>query len=289
MKHGHMRILQPGDERALDDFLRRHADSSLLLRSNSLAAGLHDDGRPLQATYLATFEGEQMTAVVAHTWNGNLLLQAPSGVGELARAAVLQTARPIAGVLGPWNQVSSVLVELDLNDAPTSIRSREDLFAVALDAVRIPNALAANEVAFRRATSDDLELLAMWRREFRLAVLREPDQPELLASSRADVSRSQAAGNAFVLAQDGTPISACFFSATHPECVQSGGVWTPPALRSKGFARAVVAGALLAARSQGVQRSVLFTGENNVAARTAYLSLGYERVGDYGLVLFRDG
>jgi predicted GNAT family acetyltransferase len=47
-----------------------------------------------------------------------------------------------------------------------------------------------------------------------------------------------------------------------------------------------VAGALLAARERGVARSILFTGVENRAAQAAYRALGYERIGDYGLVLF---
>ena len=58
-------------------------------------------------------------------------------------------------------------------------------------------------------------------------------------------------------------------------------------MRSQGFARAAVAGALLAARERGVPRSVLFTEEDNHPAKAAYRALGYQRVGDYGMVMFR--
>jgi predicted GNAT family acetyltransferase len=70
-----------------------------------------------------------------------------------------------------------------------------------------------------------------------------------------------------------------------PDVVQIGGVYTPPALRSRGYARAVVAGSLAAAAAMGVGRSILFTGRDNVAARRAYESIGYRRIGDYGLVV----
>jgi predicted GNAT family acetyltransferase len=35
----------------------------------------------------------------------------------------------------------------------------------------------------------------------------------------------------------------------------------------------------------GVGRSILFTGRDNAAARRAYESIGYRRIGDYGLVV----
>src|SRR2546425_12835478 len=70
-----------------------------------------------------------------------------------------------------------------------------------------------------------------------------------------------------------------------PEIVQIGGVWTPPELRGRGYGRAVVAGSLLAARERNVRRAVLFADPRNTAAQRAYLVLGFELVGDYGLVL----
>jgi predicted GNAT family acetyltransferase len=47
----------------------------------------------------------------------------------------------------------------------------------------------------------------------------------------------------------------------------------------------VVAGSLLAARAQGARRAVLFTDDDNLPAQRAYIALGFERVGDYGLVI----
>lgn len=78
------------------------------------------------------------------------------------------------------------------------------------------------------------------------------------------------------------------YNAALPEIVQIGGVWTPPELRGRGYGRAVVAASLLAARDDGVQRAVLFTGERNVAAQRAYAALGFRRIDDWGIVLFSD-
>jgi len=75
------------------------------------------------------------------------------------------------------------------------------------------------------------------------------------------------------------------FNAMLPEMVQIGGVWTPAEFRGRGYARALVAGSLAAAREQGVRRAVLFANPANAAARAAYLAIGFEIVGDYGLVL----
>ena len=78
------------------------------------------------------------------------------------------------------------------------------------------------------------------------------------------------------------------FNATADDTVQVGGVWTPPALRNRGYGRAVVAGALLTARAEGARRGVLFTAETNVAAQRAYEALGFARSGDWALVFLAE-
>jgi uncharacterized protein len=280
-----IQILQPGDEAQLERFLRRYADSSQFLRSNALVGGLRDEGRPYQGTYAARIEGGEITAVVAQVWNGNLLLQAPAGAVELARAAL---RRPIGGVIGPWEQVTEVLNGLGLAAVPATLNSREILYGLELSALRVPPSLESGALRCRRSAAAELDQLVAWRREFRVEAIGETDGPALLETSREQVTRSLEGGNLFVLLEQERPVATCSFNAWHPESVQIGGVWTPRATRSRGYARSVVAGALLIARSEGVTRSVLFTGETNAAAQTAYQALGYARIGDYGLVLFRE-
>ena len=84
----------------------------------------------------------------------------------------------------------------------------------------------------------------------------------------------------------GIPVSCCSFNARLPDMVQIGGVFTPSQHRQRGYARAVVAGALLEARRQGVAAAILFTGSGNEAAQRAYLGIGFEAVGDYAITLF---
>jgi predicted GNAT family acetyltransferase len=71
-----------------------------------------------------------------------------------------------------------------------------------------------------------------------------------------------------------------------PDIVQLGGIYTPPRLRGRGYARAAVAASLLEARRRGAERAVLFTATPN--AERCYAAVGFRRVGDYALVLFAD-
>src|SRR6266851_7669584 len=96
-----LRVLQPGDETALDAFLVDHTDTSMFLRANARAAGLIDRGAPLEATYVAALEGGRITGVAAHCWNGMVLVQAPAHTGALACQAVRRSGRARGDDLAP--------------------------------------------------------------------------------------------------------------------------------------------------------------------------------------------
>ena len=82
----------------------------------------------------------------------------------------------------------------------------------------------------------------------------------------------------------GTIVATTAFNAHIPGMAQVGGVYTPPALRGRGYARCAVAGSLLDARLDGsAERAILFT--PNPAAARAYEAIGFRRSGDYALVM----
>jgi len=250
--------------------------------------GLVDRGVPYSGTYAAAFDGDAIVALAAHYWQGNLILEAPVRLAEVAHAAVAASGRSIAGLLGPWAQVKEARVALGLAEAPTSMDSPDELFALPLHQLRVPALLARADVRCRQPRADELEQVSQWRHDYSVELMGRSGNEALLAASRTEIARWQEEGRNFVLEVAGAVVSYSAYNASTPRCVQIGGVFTPPALRGRGFARAVVAGSLLAARTRGVERSILFTGVDNRAAQSAYRALGYERVGDYGLVLFAE-
>ena len=278
-----LRLLDSGDEATLEAFLRRHADSSMFLRSNARAAGLEYHGAPLEATYVAAFRGGVITAVAAHCWNGMILVQAPERVPDVARAAVEHSRRPVAGFSGPVDQVAAARRALGLDRAPAAKDSAERLYALSLDDLVVPPALASRAVACRHPEPHELDLLTRWRTAFSIEALGFAESPALAADARADILRHQRDGSHWILLDGGTPVSYSALNARLPDTVQIGGVWTPPEARGRGYARAVVAGSLLEVRRQGATRAVLFT--DDPAAERAYEAIGFRAVGVYGLVL----
>jgi predicted GNAT family acetyltransferase len=282
----HLRILTASDRSSLQAFLVGRLDTTLFLQSNLAAAGLADEGHPHQGTYVAAVDGDRWLAVAAHYNGGNVVVAGDIGVEDAARYAVQSSRRPVKGVIGVWAEALRVLDALAI-DRPLSLRSKENLYAVELADLRVPEPLAAGRVSCRPSSPDDLSKLTDWRLAFSTESLRQPATTAGRVAAHESVASAHALGRQWVLEDErGRPVATSSFNATTPRSVQVGGVFTPPDLRGQGFAKAVVAGSLLSARSVGASRSILFTGEENRPAQRAYQALGYERIGDYGILLF---
>ncbi|MCB0044554.1 MAG: GNAT family N-acetyltransferase [Caldilineaceae bacterium] len=281
-----IRLLQPGDEAALEAFLRPRWAASMFLLSNSRAAGLVNNDERGQGRYAAAFEDGKITGVVAHYWNGNLIPQCPGDeLDALWRLAAGD--RPVHGVLGPGEQAFSIIEALKPAPDRFMIKSRDKLYALELNDLRVPEPLATGAVQARRARPDDLGQLAAWRVAYNTELLETDDTPDLRRECAAGVKRQQEAGSLWVAVKDGGLLSMTGFNAQIQEAVQIGGVYTPPSARGRGYARMAVAQSLLDARNEGVSAAILFTGEINLPAQRAYESLGFRQVGDYAIILLR--
>ncbi len=288
MSDRRLKTLSLGDEGALREFLAPHEPSSLFLLSNTRAAGLVDRGQPLEGTYVAAIQDGRWVGVAAHFWNGMLVLQAPEpwALEGVARAALHRSGRSLRGFAGPRAQVDGALSALGFRERPTSLDSREKLYDLSFDRLQVPDALSSGRVLCRRPRSSELDLLAGWRAEFSVESLGVTDGEDLRAVSRTELARQNDDGSVWLALDGERPVSVSAFNARLPGIVQVGGVWTPPGLRGRGYARCAVAGSLLEARREGVERAVLFTAEENAPARAAYEALGFRVIGDYGLVIF---
>jgi GNAT superfamily N-acetyltransferase len=286
------RVLTAGDEERLEQFLAAHRDTSMFLRSNARRAGLVYEGAPFQAVHVGSFQGDTLTGVAAHAWNGLMLFQAPDGpdaVATLARACAERSERPVTGFAGPLAQVKAGRAALGLTDAPAAMDGCEWLYAMDLADIIVPDALRNGTIVCRPPRADERELLCEWRFAYDIETLGSPDSDETRERSTAFLDRQIADGDVWVAteaaAEAPMPVSLSAFNAALPDIVQLGGIYTPPALRGRGYAKAAVAHSLLMARERGASRAVLFT-ENPSAARS-YEAVGFRRTGDYSLVLLR--
>jgi uncharacterized protein len=285
MSDSEIRLLSAADQPRLEAFLQRYADSSLFLRFYLSKGGIIDRGEPLQGTYAVRVANGEITGVAMHSWQNVIFLQAPDDSAEIVRVAVKKTGRPILALVGPWSQVEAARIGLGLSERPLRKRSREDMFALNVSDL-VPAPMASRDVECRKAESRDLDLLREWRFRYEIESTGLADTEETRALAAKAIEGHIEREEAFVLEANHMLVSMCAFNARVPDTVQIGGVWTPPALRGRGYARMVVAGALQEAEQQGIGRAVLYTEEENIAARRAYEAIGFMRIGDYGVVVF---
>lgn len=254
----------------------------MMMRSNLRASGIVDGPRPYQGAYAARFKDGGIIAAAAHYWTGNIVFFAPGASTDLARFLTAHTARPIMGLIGPWADCIEAVAGLNVHhrtiDRPPH---REILYELTLAALVPP----AGDVVVRRATRDALQVLISWRVNYEIETLKYAPSPEVDARAEEVMTRLVDAGDCWLALKDGTPVAMTAFNGRLPEMVQVGGVHTPKPLRGRGYARAAVAGSLLDARREGARQAILFTEEQNLAARHVYELLGFKPIGDYGLIL----
>jgi RimJ/RimL family protein N-acetyltransferase len=277
-----IRLLGPGDEAALDAFLERHRDSSMILRSNVRLSGLEYRPAAFHGQYMAAFRGAEVVAVIAHAWNGMLIAQSPEQAGDVANTLLALSARRVHGLLGPREHVAAVSDALGLSEAPTQTRRDEILFGLELARLAPPK--LGESLEFRRFVPEDRATLIDWRVAYDIETMSGRDTPEARAAAAGWFDWQLAEGTARVATMGNVLVSMAAFSSSLPDMVQLGGIYTPPALRRRHFARATISAALLAARSAGVGRAVLFASDSS--AIRCYEALGFTQAGEFGLVLF---
>ena len=234
---------------------------------------------------MLAWRGDTVVGAAAHGWNDMLLVQADEAVGELASAVVASSGRTVTGLSGPLEQVVTARKVLGLAEQTALLDSDEVLMSLALDDLRVPRTLAEGRVRGRRAVKSDRDRLVAWRAAYLAEVAGKQPGAELDAEAADGIDASLAANCVWVVADDDAIVAMSAFNAELPDCVQIGGVYTPPALRGRGHARAAVAASLLDARARGVRRAVLFTAGGD--AETAYRALGFVATGRFGLVFLR--
>src|SRR5262245_52131338 len=239
------------DTSLLETFLALHRDSSMFLRANVRRAGLTYQGSPGEANYAGAFRDGHVVGVAAHCWNGMVLLQAPEHAAELARAAVEWSGRPVTGLSGPLEQVRQARSELDLDNADVALDGDEWLYALDLSQLVIPEQLSNETVVCRPPRPEERDALCAWRLAYDLELLGATDSPGTRRRSAEFLDAQIAEGNAWVAVVENTPVSLSAFNAVLPDIVQLGGIYTPPELRGRGFAKVVVAASLLVARDRG--------------------------------------
>lgn len=286
-----VRQLLDTDIQITDEFLEKHSESCLFMRSNIADAGLVYRGLRHQGDHYGAFMGEELIGVMGHYWNGNLMLQMDNddstAIKALAKESLnnaLFSNRSVRGIFGPDEQVQVLLKNTDLKKFAKKNQRKEHLLGMNLDELIMPEICFDPDYSIRLPVEADRELMNYWRYEFEIETGLSKNSPETKERVSDDVQHFMTNGRYWLFEYQKNPVSFVGFNAIITDTVQPGGVWTPPQQRNKGYARAATAMILQLAREEwGKTKSVLFT--NNPAAEKAYISLGYRFFGHYALIM----
>jgi GNAT superfamily N-acetyltransferase len=269
----------PKDRDALAAFLTRRIDGAMFPLANLRAHGLGEGDYALDHDHAMRFWWVGDDSIVALTRGGMLmaLLSGEPGLDDLRRVLAGQR---VSGAIGPAASIRPVLDALGLADLPCRRDADEPGFGIDLSDLRVPDLPGA---ALVPASASLLPMLLGWRAAYHVEVLGTPEA-DAVSRATADLDGYRTRDSFRVLTVEGVPVAMTAFNATLPEIVQIGSVYTPPRLRSRGYARQAVALHLVEARAKGVRRAVLFAASE--AATRAYLALGFRRTFPMALVLY---
>jgi predicted GNAT family acetyltransferase len=230
--------------------------------------------------WVATDGGETVAAAM-RTAPYNLLLARPRDQAALeALAAGIEEELP--GIVAAHPEVDDFTrIWTRTHEVEPRILRNQGIFALERVAP-VPRARGASRVA----TREDEPLLLDWMLAFGLEVLEEGDPGRAVASAIV-VHRLAADDSGFLLWEDGGDVvSLSGWGGPTPNGVRIGPVYTPPHLRGRGFATALVAELSQTLLDRGRRFCFLYTDLANPTSNAIYERIGYVRVAESAMVAF---
>ncbi len=268
----------PIDRPAIEAFLTDHIATSMFPLSNLRRHGM-EGGHTRAMQFWLRWKNGALTDVLPVTEEGMVFPQCPTAPWGEVKAVL--TGRLVKGLLGDSAQVAALRAALGLTQA-AGIDEAEPLYQLKLSKLEMPDCTG---FTLRRLSDAPRALINGWRSAYLSEVLPMPGQdPDVQAVQ--DVNGYLEADSHRVLYQGETPVAMTGFNAALPEAVQIGGVYTPPAGRSKGLARRAVALHLAEARAHGAEQATLFAASPQ--ACKAYEAIGFRRAGDFTILVYEE-
>ena len=263
------------DRAEIEAFLDRDLTRAMFPRANLDSYGMAG-GHRLSMRFWVSRAAGRIDGVLGTTEEGMILPVLPNGAEGVAEALA---GRPAIGVIGPPDQVQAILDATGLEPAPRVLDRVEPHFLLDLADLRVP------EGPGLLAPFEELgeETALAWLCDYNFATLGLPPEEARQRAART-LATVRGTGSHAILIDGIRPLSMTGCNAALPSIVQVGGVYTPPAYRSRGHARRAVALHLALARDGGVGQATLFA--SGPPAVRAYEAIGFRRIGDWRLALF---
>jgi uncharacterized protein len=206
----------------------------------------------------------------------NLLLSHGEVAAIPALAEELSTGGwKVPGVLGPSDLVESFASVWAQCQGCTSTRwVQQRIFR--LDQVLQPSRVPGTS---RLAEASDIELLAMWHRQFDKDV-RRTDGTMSPEEELKNAEKRVLEGKTYFWIRDTMPV--CMAAQARPTAngIAINGVFTPAEHRCRGYASALVAAVSQMSLDSGKKFCTLYTDLDNPTSNSIYQKIGYKPVGD---------
>jgi GNAT superfamily N-acetyltransferase len=268
------------------DFLQRAAP--LLLEDEArhnlilgVAGTLRDDPSVFTEYGLWVVEdGGDAVGAALRTPPYNLVLARPREPGALD-ALVAAIDDDLPGAVGALPEVEEFATAWSAKrGAKARRRMSQGVFALerVIPASAVPGAM-------RDADDDDRALLLEWLRAFGVEALRDEEPDEERLTGFVD-HRLRSSNAGLVLWHDDGPVSMAGFGGRTPNGIRVGPVYTPPELRGRGYASALVAELSTTLLQRRHRFCFLYTDLANPTSNRIYERIGYERVCDSAEIVF---
>jgi GNAT superfamily N-acetyltransferase len=249
--------------------LEAEAENNLILGiAHALAAGSTPATRP----YLATAHDRHGVCMAAFqsvpAKLGTTRGRTPEAIPFLARD-VHEACSSLLDVLGPEPTIETFAAELALLRGTTAEPSRRQRIYELREVAPLPRQPTGR---MRPATRGDAELLVGWVSGFLEDIQERGD-------AAAQVAERVGAEQVYLWDDDGPRAMAAWGGKT-PNGVRVNLVYTPPDLRGRGYATALVAGLSRRLLDQGNQHCMLYTDLANPTSNAIYRRIGYLPVTD---------
>jgi predicted GNAT family acetyltransferase len=263
-------------------FLEQYPETSLFMLSTIRAFGPRIGDSMYSGNLKALRQSDRLVGVFCLTRGGSLLAQTAGSATFVP--AILDASRaekiPIRGVLGEWTVTKALWDSLCRDGLTPTFESKEIMYRVDLRGALPESGPHAGSVRLLRPVDHPQwdRLTSEFLREVGLPLQGTEDQ------RRSAFLRSVSLDHWWGAFEGDRLVSLIGVTAMHETIAQIGGVFTVPEYRRTGLSRDVMVTLMRDTHLvQGLDRLFLFTGEENVAARRMYESLGFESFGHFGL------
>jgi len=278
-----LKIIQWSDELNKQgvDYLKQRYETCMFMLANLREHGCTKNNHPNSGDFYLIMDGHNICGAFSLVSRGNLLFQFDERVNIQSVLSFLEenVRTRLQGVLGK-NKLAKEIWEIAKQKNSQLLEnysSREILYTFAPNKDDFPD--IPNGELF---TSEEFNIYNTFTEQFYI------DQ-HLPNNSSLEVRQERFKANLkdksiWNLKVNDEIVSMAGLNAKYENISQIGGVFTPKRYRNKGYSQLCMKNLIHdCLYKQGINKLILFTGDDNIPAQKVYESVGFNRIGHYGM------